>query len=490
MKPVLLPLVAFAGLLLACAPLALATSVFCDVIVVGGGAGGLHTAWRLGASGLGSSVCLVEKEARLGGRIYDVSLAPGGPVFGTGALRVMETQDVLFGLADELGLTLVQADFEDDLLNARGYFAASSDELNTVAYPLVDDAMSESALYDLLRFGPERANASAYPDFRSYVRAVAGEQGYHFLRDVFRFRGDFTYPLDAAGYLDYFDEEWDVCCTASYPVGGMSAFIGGMEAKALAAGVRIFKGEPVLSLSKRSGPRARFVVKTETRTFRGKRVVVAADPVGFQHVTGNIAEAIQAQPQFRALMPVRVATVTQWWPENWWADATDTNVHRAWTTEHCLNFIEIPVAAYAEAQNVTRSVYTDDLHCVDFWQRTAARSTAAVNAEIRRGLEYLFPNASIPAPLKTHVQIWPNAWYWLGSMATFTNADIADWATDPLNGEHISLVGEAYNPQRSGWSDGAYKSSLNTLSSRFNIHPPSPPPPRRRAGAAKRTTRN
>ncbi|HET8705962.1 MAG TPA: hypothetical protein VFM46_06635, partial [Pseudomonadales bacterium] len=56
----------------------------------------------------------------------------------------------------------------------------------------------------------------------------------------------------------------------------------------------------------------------------------------------------------------------------------------------------------------------------------------------------------------------------------FSNADIAKWAVNPLPGEAVSLVGESYNPQRSGWSDGAYKSSLNTLAANFNAVPPGP----------------
>ena len=121
---------------------------------------------------------------------------------------------------------------------------------------------------------------------------------------------------------------------------------------------------------------------------------------------------------------------------------------------------------------VTRTVYDDDRRSVDFWENTAKRGTEHVEAEIMRGLHYLFPDAIIPAPLKTHVQVWPNAWYWLRGGSGYTNAIIADWAVEPLQGEKVSLVGEAYNPQRSGWSDGAYKSSIRTLNGQFGFNLP------------------
>jgi glycine/D-amino acid oxidase-like deaminating enzyme len=445
------------------------TNVDCDVVILGGGAGGLHTAFRLGAQ-LGNRVCLFEKEDRLGGRIYDVSRTAGGAVYGTGALRIMETQEVVFKLADELGIQYEAAPFKDDLISARGYTAFDSDTLNREAYPKVDDSVTETDLYDKLRFDPERANIAKYPDFRSYVRAVAGDQGYRFLSDVFRFRADFEYPLDARGYLDYLDEEWDVCCTPSYPVGGMSEFIRRMEQRATQAGVRIFKSEPVSDVSRSAGRGGRYFITTARYNATANRLVIAIDAEAFKRIGGNIATELQAQPQFQDLVGIKVATVTQWWPAAWWTTAVkDKSIHRAWTTEHCLNVIDIPTAKYAADQMVTRSVYDDSKACTDFWEITAQRGNAAVEAEINRGLKYLFPDANIPAPLKTQVQIWPAGWYWLKAGSRFTNADIATWAVQPIREEAISMVGESYNPQRSGWSDAAYKSSINTLNARYGL---------------------
>jgi phytoene dehydrogenase-like protein len=166
-------------------------SISCDVVIVGGGAGGLHTAFRL-APTLGNQVCLFEKEAQLGGRILDVSLTPGGPVFGLGALRIMETQDVLFDLADELGIAYVAMPYDDDWISARGLFATNSDDLLS-RYP--DVTQPEGELYDKLFAPASRQHENDYPDFRSYVRGTVGEESYHFLADTSRFRGDYTYPL-------------------------------------------------------------------------------------------------------------------------------------------------------------------------------------------------------------------------------------------------------------------------------------------------------
>lgn len=459
----------------------------CEVVVVGGGVGGLHTAFRL-APELGEQVCLFEKEEELGGRIHDVAYDesdPDSPRVGVGARRVMEGQTVLLDLATELGLELETPNLKVDLVSARGGYAFSKEDLVGL-YDLEPDPSgdTETALYDALRFGPERANAATYPDFETYVKAVVGEEGYAFLHDMSRFRADFETPLDAAGYLDYLDEEWDVCCTPSYPKGGMSSFVHGMQAAAEADGAQIFTSEPVSAIRRAEDG---YEIQTSARTVRAEKVVIAVPPVGLNYIEGDVVEEIRAQQAYQDITGVKVVTVTQWWETPWYAeivnpdiDSTDNNVWRAWTTEHCLNFIEIPQEPYAAAANVTRSVYNDDPDCSAYWEELEAEGEAAVAAAVEEGLTLLFSGngvsspetVDVPDPLKTHVHIWEAGWYWLGAGASLTNAELVEWAVEPLPGEDVALVGEAYNVQRSGWSDAAYKSSIKLLNAKYGMSLP------------------
>ncbi|MFO0679426.1 MAG: FAD-dependent oxidoreductase [Polyangiaceae bacterium] len=460
----------------------------CEVVVVGGGAGGLHTAFRL-APTLGSKVCLFEREKELGGRIKDIRLDetdPNAPRVGVGARRVMESENVLFALATELGLELETPPSLADLIEARGTFSFSKDDLAEKKYPTVPastvaDKDRETVLYDTLRASPERAKlpSAEYPNFQTYVKKVVGAEGYAFLRDMSRFRADFEMELDARGYLDYFDEEWDNCCTPSYPKGGMSAFIRGMETAATKAGARIFKEEGVTSIAKNAA--GGYDLVTAKQKVHATKLVLGLPPSGLDKVTGDVADRIKEQSNYKSIVGAKVATITQFWPEAWWkavknpAATKDPNVWRAWTTTHCMNFIEIPYEPNVDAG-------PEDPRAASSTGRNASTSGRSSPRKDGQGrgrtpeLTAVFNNGvstpatvTIPKPNKTVVQIWPDAWHWLKAGATITNAQLSDWALEPLAGEPVALVGEAYWVNRSGWSDGAYKSSLRLLNTKYGM---------------------
>jgi glycine/D-amino acid oxidase-like deaminating enzyme len=442
-------------------------SLSCKIAVIGGGAGGLHTAFRL-AEKVPEDVCLFEKENRLGGRIYDVSKdgKADSPRIGVGARRLLDEQPILKNLAAELGIEYAAPVEYDDVIRARGVTGYSSDELNAAAYPtLPDDADYETTLYEQLM---ALTDVGKYPDLHSYGQATIGAEGFQFLKDMSRFRADFEYPVDARGYMDYFNEEWTIG-TYLYPKGGMSEFIRGMEAKARDAGVRIYLEEPALSID-RDG--TKYVVSTPSHRVTAEKLVIGVDAGAFRKVQGKVAEDLIATEQFDQLIGVKVATITQWWPSAWWESGITGHegVRRGRTTESCINVIEIPTDPYGGPQMVTRSVYDDDMACVAMWEQYIQQGNIeAIEAEILRGLKQLFPDATIPAPDKTFAHIWENAWYWQKAGSPFTNLEIAQWAVEPLSGEAISMVGESYNPQRSGWSDAAYKSSIATLNANFGF---------------------
>lgn len=177
-------------------------------------------------------------------------------------------------------------------------------------------------------------------------------------------------------------------------------------------------------------------------------------------------------------MGVNVVTVAQWYDNRWWLGIKDINnkkVWRAWTTESCINSIEILQEAYAVKQNVIRSVYRDRLDCVEKFRELNARGGALLEREIKKGLEHLFVNNGVTQAVqiddatKTFYWEWQDGWYYIRSDYPFSTIDIFNWAVKPLPNENIALVGESYNPQRATWSDGAYKSAINLLNTQYGF---------------------
>ncbi len=467
------------------APAAHSTHENYEIAIIGGGVGGLHTAYRLGAQH-GSRVCLFEQEQRLGGRVFDIPSSAeqaNGPFVQLGARRIMEGQSVLLQLAAELGITLEKPEMLEELGFTRGMYATNNDDFIRV-FPTLDVDRSrggyETQLYERLLKGPERARVDSYPNLRAYAEKVIGKEGCAFLRETYRFRADHDYDLNAKAYLDYLEEESNagaICpsghCQSLYPVGGMSAYTRGMEQRARALGVQIHQSEPVLSVDKCP---AGYLLKTPKRRLTARCLVIALPPVALCQVQGEIVEKIRAQPEIQALVGVRVTTITQWYPEPWWRGIVTQDgrhVWRAWTTGHCINSVEIPLEEYAATQNAIRVVYNDQIEYADKWARLAQGPLEALEKEVETGLILLFGNNQVTRPVtigkpsKTVFCEWPDAWYYLRSGNHFSNHDIFHWAVQPLPGEDLALVSDGYNPQRSGWADAAYKSSIHYLNQRF-----------------------
>lgn len=493
--------------------------ITCKVAIVGGGAAGVHTFFRLAPiykdennkEDYKFGVCLFEKNDYFGGRIKDISFPERGK-WAAGAVRVMEGQTVLFNLAEELGIELQAADYEEQRVFARGVYHSDTNdflgrrgpyqtvkipnyrELNCrdpkVNYPGCYNDSYYQHLFTAKRAATLVPGDSTIEEYAPTVlgsNRLRGAEPFQFLKDTFRFRGDFLSEVDARSYIDFLREDWDACCTPSYPIGGMSAFIEGMLAKAQSNGARAFSSQPVTEINKWGSDK--YILKTPDYTVMADKVVIAVPPVAFKKISGTIANRIKQTPQFQAIQPIRVITVEQWWDSPWWDSTTD----RGWATPErgfMFNFIEMPHSDYQKMQVATRSVYDDDPRTVQFWADTYYNAVSsakaagedeeqakqagnnAINKAIVKQLQKFFQNPSISTSniLQTYFQDWPDAWYWLRKNTHFTNADIAIWAVKPLENEAVSLASDAYNPNRTTWSDGAYKSSINTLNQNFGLN--------------------
>ena len=234
----------------------------CEISIIGGGVAGTYTAMQL-AKKHGNSVCLFEKEIKLGGRLMDIKTRPNSndsPRISIGGRRVLTSHKAMMNLKKELNIKLQKPHKAEQHCFARGQYnfatkAYEKDEFAKFYFGLPVNqnrtpVLYEDQLIDMLFTSTERKNIDSHPNQKSYIRSVIGDTGFQFLHDMKRFKADFTYSLSAKGYIDRLEEEYTYAYDHRYPIGGMSKFVRKMARKATFYGARIFKSEPIDSINK------------------------------------------------------------------------------------------------------------------------------------------------------------------------------------------------------------------------------------------------
>jgi len=202
---------------------------------------------------------------------------------------------------------------------------------------------------------------------------------------------------------------------------------------------------------------------------KANKLIIAMDPSGMSNVRGNIAEQLKSMKSFQDAKPIPVSIVTQRFPMRWWTEAFNGDVRRAWTTDNCVNFVEIPIHPHAEDTNVIRSVFADG-YCAKYWKTMydADPSLGLIKEELKRSVSELF-NMSVPDATETHYHYWPNGWYFQHPGAEKDMYELEEWAKRPMPNEDIALANEAWSPYRA-WIKGPITSAIQALNEQHGAH--------------------
>ncbi|CAF1215752.1 unnamed protein product [Adineta steineri] len=464
----------------------------CEVIILGAGVGGSHSAYRLGPI-YNNNLCIFERENHVGGRTYDIdyngtvseaySTTPIAPM---GAMRFHEKQPVIKQLMDELNISYYRYVYQNFLIKARGRFYTSYNEMCSKSYVglnCTDDSNGlnfQGQIWTKLleEYKENYSNLYSFADMNAFCRSLFGDEATEYVRDSSRFRSSFQ-GVDIHSYMDAIEQEWHLGESIHYPYEGMSQMAKRMIYKATTINnVRLFLNEKVIRIQETSDTKNDYIFSIETSNYKvfSKQLIAAIPPTGWIDIEGSIANEIKSNKYFQSILPIRTVIIDNHWPQRWWEQASmiKSNIDRASTRQNCISSIEIlSQHPQKKEQNLTRTVYDDGL-CIDTWLTLINRSSNTdLIQESLRGLRELFPNVEIPSPTKTFTKVWPGAWHLQKSNTNVTNKQLMKWALQPIprfRKHQISLVGEAFNLDRSGWVDGAIKSSLMSLYSQFNFN--------------------
>ena len=348
-----------------------AANLACDVVIIGGGPGGVHTAYKLTTQHLTAGpVCLFEKSDHLGGRVGDnfnvgFGARPysnnGVPVLnsgqtGTGGYR-MYFNHYTFTLGKELAaigapgqlsfqtqnsfsrLAGVENQGFNPTFTARRYFTYNNGGVAKYFAPLYNSPINDNDIWKVLLCGPQvpvdKNNIPQYKqmtipnlgtmstlDYLEWVteNVIApghGPEVAQYLLDVYRFRGDFDSPNDAVSYLEYNAKDF-TGGTIYYPIPSFQPYFDIMQSQINKNGGKIYFNEKVLSVStQKTGPR--YVIGTSHNTVTANKVIIATnhsalsakdqyDPSG--GMTGDVIARIVSQPQYGYVQDTNAVTVT------------------------------------------------------------------------------------------------------------------------------------------------------------------------------------
>jgi monoamine oxidase len=450
------------------------SGVHCDVAVIGAGISGVYAAYRIITKSARTSVCLFESETRIGGRLKTVVLG-NGKRRDVGGVRVNEEHTDMKNLAAELGIVLQPGEYMDrndaggdeSKINvwmiARGKGADNGADLRQAAFPTVDPELSP---WDLILSGAN--DNSQYTDTQSFTRSMFGSnntEAWEWFKGTYRFPGDFDQGVDAKTYAEFAGSD-SINTINYYPVGGMGSFVDKMYST-IASNKRftLYNAETVASVDKANNPNRRYVIATDRRTVTASTVIFAATPAGLMGIDGSIGARLATHNMVTGSKPILVTTLTQRFASRWWEQAFPHK--RVWTTDNCLQLLEMPLTPGSKETNALRVSYADGA-CAYYWKSLFKQPTAVVNAVVKMYLQSLFPGVAIPDPLETVTQVWDNAWHFESPGAQYTIAEKRAWAIRPIAGEKVAIVGEAFNLQRT-WSNGVIAMVNEALNQHLGI---------------------
>lgn len=316
------------------------------------------------------------------------------------------------------------------------------------------------------------------------------------------FMGDYRRQFGAKSYSDYNLREWaNTNGVNGYIPGGERRFIQTMLKNATDNGVQLFTNERVISVNSGSGGSgAKFVLKTSKgRTVNVRKFLFLnlppfflqnhsdTDPIARwegEQISGNVINQLRQVRELKQPDPQRVVRIlvqhTPGRPAWFWQlfdQRTGNHSYRQFGDTGCFSRTEFIDTPYHRCTNHYVPVYTDD-ECQELWLSYAEEANrtgdfALFKQRVTLEMRSSFPEiANIPEPELVALSFFPSAWHWgKRSYDDIQNFEVTRKAANPLNGQPLALIAEAYVESFQGWQEACSRGAKRALLTRLGSEP-------------------
>jgi len=172
-----------------------------------------------------------------------------------------------------------------------------------------------------------------FATFETFQHHFLTPEGSRFYFDVFGYDGDLKGSPE--GVVEYYKQLNALTGKEIRPLKGMSAFIEAVASSAKDLGAKIFAGNDykILSIDKQMDS---FVLKTPKHEVKSAKLVIAAPPVPFSHVSGSVAARIQQESAFQSILARPAFKGAAVYPKAWWEEFT-SDKYRLYPMERFLS---------------------------------------------------------------------------------------------------------------------------------------------------------
>jgi monoamine oxidase len=444
-----------------------------DFVILGGGIAGLYTAYQLLQKNPDSKLLLLEKSARLGGRIHTykdkyMSVEAGAGRFHSGHVR-------LLALIRDLGLSSHIIDIET------GFKYVNVDDSVPVSVSATEPGPSSLIRHIFRESKKTDIETLRNQSFLDFAKTVVSEADVQFIEDSFGYYTELV-SMNAHDALYLMSEHLSGKHQFHVLSGGLSQLIDALETKlrGYGEGVTILKRHEVKTLRCHAWSSADSVTNVTVEKFEIACKGIAKKYYGRVLIGALPKQVLEKIPMFRPLKPILELIVCG--PlcriyskfslnasgQPWFHDLSKI------TTNNKLRMV-IPVNA---SQGILMSSYTDNKFA-KYWKRLYDRdlratrpepvSNRCVEEQLRRQLEET-TGKNVPEPIVTRVFYWDcGVGYWgVGA----NSSEISQMVIQPFQ-HNVFLCGEHFSEKNQQWIEGALETSATVVSKilgKNNIH--------------------